>query len=196
MSLWTLEFAIFTEAHSEPYQTSMMNFFAERVTCWKPSTTFNKRSILDVWKVTNKRNHAQHFNLLFFKKKLHLRTSEQMSTYGKLNLLSIKSIYLVFLLEKGKEDSYRPKYTTSFLLCLKRTSQKPLKVTAAKQFFPSMYIINKTWLDLCFLFHIITERHYLLKKFNTTQRFGATAMLLRSLIKVFWNSSAFYVRYL
>ena len=46
--------------------------------------------------------------------KLHFCTSEQMSTYGKLNLLLIKSIWSS-LLEKGKEDSYRSKYTTNFL---------------------------------------------------------------------------------
>ena len=59
-----------------------------------------------------------------------------------------------------------------------------------------MYVIDKTCFDLCFLFHVITERHYLLHKFSTIQRFGAIAMLLRSLTQVFSNRSAFYVRYL
>ena len=34
-----------------------------------------------------------------------------------------------------------------------------------------------------------------LYKFIITQRFVATAMLLRSLKQVFWKKSAFYVRY-
>ena len=46
-----------------------------------------------------------------------------------------------------------------------------------------------------FLFHVITGRRYFLHKFDVTQRFGAIAMLLRSLKQVFWKRSAFYVRY-
>ena len=42
----------------------------------------------------------------------------------------------------------------------------------------------------------ITGRHSFLYKFNVTLRFGATAMLLRSLKQVFWKKSAFYIHYL
>ena len=45
------------------------------------------------------------------------------------------------------------------------TSHKPLKAPAAKMPFPSMYIIDTTCLDVCFLFHVITGRHYFLYKF-------------------------------
>ena len=44
----------------------------------------------------NRRKHNQHFKMVFFKENLHFGTSEQIFTYGKLNLLPIKSIYLIF----------------------------------------------------------------------------------------------------
>ena len=120
-----------------------------------------------------------------------------MSTYGKLNLLTIKSTYLVF---SSRERQRRPiqikVYYKLFYSVWKETSHKPLKVTTAKNNFPSMYIIDKTCFNLCFLFHVVTGRHYFLRKFGSNQRFGAIAMLLRSLTQVFWNRSAFYVRYL
>ena len=39
-------------------------------------------------------------------------------------------------------------------------------------------------------------KNYFLYKFIVTQRFGATAKLLRSLKQVFWKKSAFYICYL
>ena len=120
-----------------------------------------------------------------------------MSTYGKLNLLPIKSIYLVFSSRKRQIRLIEIKvYYKFFYSVWKETSHKPLKVTTAKNTFPNMYIIDRTCFDLCFLFHVITGKHYFLHKFSSTQRFGAIAMLLRSLTQVFWSRSAFYVRYL
>ena len=120
-----------------------------------------------------------------------------MSTYGKLNLLPIKSIYLVFSSRKRQIRLIQIKvYYKFFYSVWKETSHKPLKVTTAKITFPNMYIIDRTCFDLRFLFHVITGRHYFSRKFSSTQRFGAIAMLLRSLTQVFWSRSAFYVRYL
>ena len=120
-----------------------------------------------------------------------------MSTYGKLNLLPIKSIYLVFSSRKRQIRLIQIKvYYKFFYSVWKETSHKPLKVTTAKITFPNMYIIDRTCFNLRFLFHVITGRHYFLRKFSSTQRFGAIAMLLRSLTQVFWSRSAFYVRYL
>ena len=65
-----------------------------------------------------------------------------------------------------------------------------------KKPFPSVYIISTTCFDECFLFHLMTGRHYFLCKFIDTQWFGTTAMLLRSLKQVFRRKSAFYIRYL
>ena len=120
-----------------------------------------------------------------------------MSTYGKLNVLPIKSIYLVFSSRKRQIRLIQIKvYYKRFYSVWKETSHKPLKVTTAKITFPNMYIIDRTCFDLRFLFHVITGRHYFSRKFSSTQRFGAIAMLLRSLTQVFWSRSAFYVRYL
>ena len=64
-------------------------------------------------------------------------------------------------------------------------SQKPLRAAAAKTFLPSACIIDTTCFDECFLFHVITGWHFFLYKYIVTQRFGAIAMLLRSLKQVF-----------
>ena len=101
----------------------------------------------------NRRKHNQHFKQLFFKTNLHL--SDYISTYGKLNLLSINNIFLSSLLEKCKENWCRPKYTTSFLYpVLKEASYKPLKAAAAKKSFQvclsliqlaSMNVFHSVW---------------------------------------------------
>ena len=62
----------------------------------------------------------------------------------------------------------------------KETSHKPIKVATAKMSFPSEYIIDTTYFNECFLFHLITGRHYFLHKFIVTHRFRETAMLLCS----------------
>ena len=139
----------------------------------------------------------KHFELLFFKENLHFGTSEQISTYGKLNLFPIKSIYLVFSSQERQRRLIQTKvYYKLFYSIWKETSHKPLNIAAAKKVFPKCVIIDKTCFDECFFFHVITERHYFLYKFSVTQRFGAIAMLLCSLKQMFWKRSAFYVRYL
>ena len=89
----------------------------------------------------------------YFSKQLHFRISEQMSTYEKLNLLQIKSIYLVFSSRERQRRLIQTKaYYKIVYSVWKETSHKPLKVTAAKKFFPSMYIIGKICFDFCFFF--------------------------------------------
>ena len=72
----------------------------------------------------------------------------------------------------------------------------PLTAAAAKKPFPSVYIFDTTCFDKCFLFRVVTGRHYFLYKFIVTQRFGETTMMLYSLKQVFWKKPAFYIRYL
>ena len=55
--------------------------------------------------------------------------------------------------------------------------------------------MDTTCFDECFLFRVITGRHSFLYKLIVTQKFGVTAMLLRSLKQVFWKKSAFYIHY-
>ena len=141
--------------------------------------------------------HNQHFKLLFSRINVLFGTSYWMSTYGKINLFLINSIYLVFSSVEYKEDSYKPNYTTSlFSLCLKTNVWQTSKVATAKNFFPSVCVIGKACFDECFLFNVIIWRHYSLYKFIFTQSIFAIAILLRSLKQVFWKMSIFYVRYL
>ena len=87
-------------------------------------------------------------------------------------------------------------YCKLFYLVRKETFHKPLKEAAAKKSFPSVHIIDKTCFDEYFLFHVIAGRHYFLYKLSVTQKFGAIAILLRSLKQGFWKWSAVYIHYL
>ena len=71
----------------------------------------------------------------------------------------------------------------------KETSHKLSKVAVPETSFPNVYIIDKTSFGECFLFHVITIRHYFLSKFFVTPSFGETSMLLRSLKQAFWKKS-------
>ena len=71
-------------------------------------------------------------------------------------------------------------------------SHKLLKVAAAKKCFPCVYTVDTTCLDECFLFHVIIGRHYVLYKLIVTQRFGVTAMLLRSMKQLLKNFLILY----
>ena len=59
------------------------------------------------------------------------------------------------------------------------------KVVAAKKSSPSVYIMDTVCFGECFLFRVITGGHSFLYKLIVTERFSATAMLLRSLKQVF-----------
>ena len=122
----------------------------------------------------------------------HFDTSDQISTYGKLIFFLRTSIYLVFFsLEMLRRLIKTKVYNKLYYSVWKETSHKALKVAAAKKSFQSVYIIDTTCFDECFLFHVINGRHYFLYKFIVTQRFVETAMLLCSLKQVFWKKSAF-----
>ena len=106
-------------------------------------------------------------------------TLAHQTTYGKLNFPPINSIYFIFLyLEMRRRLIQIKAYYKLFYSIWKETSHKPLKVAAAKKYFPSVYITDTTCFNECFLFHMITGRHYFLYKFIITQRFGTTAMLM------------------
>ena len=53
-------------------------------------------------------------------------------------------------------------------------SHKPWNVAALKKYFQSVCFIDTTCFDECFLFHVISGRHFLYK-FIVSQNFGATA---------------------
>ena len=122
------------------------------------------------------RKHNQHLQLLFFKINLHSGTSNQISTYGKPNLLLINSNYLVFFsleIQKRFMDSCRPIRILQVLYFVWKTKQnkektlthKPSKVASTEKcFFNSVYVIGTTFFNEYFLFHMITERQSLRQK--------------------------------
>ena len=59
-------------------------------------------------------------------------------------------------------------YHMFFYFVGKETTHKPLKVVPAKTLFSSTYVI--TSFNECFLFYVITRRHYVSQKFIVTLR--------------------------
>ena len=119
-----------------------------------------------------------------------------MFTYGKLNLLLINGINLVFSYLEMQRRFIETNLYKFFHSVWKGTAHKPSKVTTAEYFFPSVYVIGTACFEECFLFRVIIGRHYFLYQFTITQKFSAIAMLLCSLKQVLWKKSIFYVRYL
>ena len=107
----------------------------------------------------NRRKYKQNFKLLFFKLNSHFGPSNEIYKYRKLNLFPINNIYLIV--------SYLEIQSTLhfFLLCLKRNGSQTVKSTSCEKFSSSAYVTNTTCFDECFLFHVMTGRHYFLYKF-------------------------------
>ena len=80
-------------------------------------------------------------------------------------------IGLLFSIKVKKEDSYRPKCTSSFLICPNLNDSQTVKNSSCKIFFSSLYAIDATCFNECFLFHVITGRRYFFQKFVVTVRF-------------------------
>ena len=79
-----------------------------------------------------------------------------MSTYGKINLFLINSIYLVFSSVEYKEDSYKPNYTTSFFFTLPENKRLTnFKSSNCKKLPKCVCVIGKACFDECFLFNVI-----------------------------------------
>ena len=58
-------------------------------------------------------------------------------------------------------------YYKLFYSVWEETSHKPLEVAAPKKLFWSVFVIDTTWFDRCFLFHVTIGRHCLHKFFVT-----------------------------
>ena len=94
------------------------------------------------------KNTTNILKLLFFIINLHSVTSNQISTYRKLNLLLTSSIYFVFLsLEMQKKTQTDQVSDTFAYFVWKETTYKPLKVAAAKNSFLQCvcYCYNLLW---------------------------------------------------
>ena len=140
------------------------------------------RTILCAWKSlhTNIKFVKPCSKLVFLKINLHFDTSDKISTNRKyLKNFLITSKYLVFFsLEMQRRLVQTKVYYKLCYSVSKETSHKPFKVAAAENSFPN--IIDTTWFRECFLFCMITRRHYSLHKFIVNQRSGENAMLLCS----------------
>ena len=70
--------------------------------------------------------------------------------------------YLIGLLFsiKVKEDSHRPKYTSSFLICPNLNDSQTFKSSSCKKIFFSVYVVHATCFDVCFSFYVITGSRY------------------------------------
>ena len=127
---------------------------------------------------------------------LHFIKSNQISTYRKLNLPLTSGIYFGFLpLAMQKRLKQTKVYHSFSYFVWKETTQKPLKVAAAKTLFSSVYFIGTTSFDESFLLCLITGGHYFLWKFIVTLRLWS-ALLLLSLKLVFWKKSRIFMCYL
>ena len=116
-------------------------------------------------------NTTNILKLLHFTINLHFVTSNQISTYRKLNLPHTSIIYFAFLpLEMQKWLEQTKIYHTFSYFVWKETTHKPLQVPAAKTLFSSVYVIGTTCFDECFLFYVITGRHYFSWKINVNLR--------------------------
>ena len=112
-------------------------------------------------------NTTNILKLLFFIINLHSITSNQISTYRKLNLPLTSSINFIFLtLEMQKKTQPDHSIPHIFLLCLKRNGPQAFKSGSC-----SVYVIATTYFDECFLLYVITGRHCFSWKFATTLRF-------------------------
>ena len=105
----------------------------------------------------NRRKHNQHFKLLFFKINFHFGTSDYISTDGKLNVLSINSIFLFFSSRQMQRRLMQTKASYKLsLFSLKRNVSQTFKSGSCKIYFPSVLIIDTTCFDEYFSFHVIT----------------------------------------
>ena len=81
----------------------------------------------------NRRKHNQHFKLLFFKLNSHLGPS--IYTYMQEIKFTSHKQYLLGLLFSitVRQHSYRPKYTSSFLICPNLNDSQTLKNSSCKK---------------------------------------------------------------
>ena len=91
--------------------------------------------------------------LLFFTVNLHFVKSKQISTYRKLNFPFPSSLFSLLTCRNAKRTQKDESKLLVLLLFRKETiPRQTLKVAAAKTLFSSVYVIDTTCLDECFLF--------------------------------------------
>ena len=78
------------------------------------------------------------------------------------------------------------------LFFFKRNHSLPLKESAVKYLLSSVYVIGIACFHKCFLFHVITGRHYYSYDPIITLWFSSTTILLSLLKQVFWNMEIYF----
>ena len=138
-------------------------------------------------------NTNKILKLLFFIINLYSVTSNQISTYRKLNWSLTSSIYFVFLpLEMQKKTRTDQSTLRVFLLCLKRNDPQTFKSGSCKN--PFLQCVCYCYNLLRWMFFILCDNWETLL-FIIVYRYSEivfTAMLLPSLKPVFWRKSIFY----
>ena len=107
----------------------------------------------------NSQKYNQRFKLLFFKLNSHFRPSDLIHICRKLNLLLINSVYLVVSSLYKQRRLIQTKVHFKFFYPVQiEMTHKASKEAAAKNFFSSVYVIDVTSFDECFLSHVMNER--------------------------------------
>ena len=123
-------------------------------------------------------------------------SAQRLNIYiWKTRFSSLKQYLFDLLPRNAKKTHTDQSILETFLLWLEKNVSQTFKYSSCKRYFPSVCTIYTTWLDECFLFHVITERRYFLYKFIVTERFGTTTKLHHSLKQVFRKKSLFYTCY-
>ena len=155
-----------------PYQLSLINFLKELI----PNSISMRFSMFSlIWK----RTHFPGFpdvlesagtlkmkilTISMFKWCNKQFSSKRFSKNILITLLVIfittQKFYAVFMIFYAVRQFLWKLIILCSLGALTETSHKPLKVEAAKNSFPGVYIIDTTCFDECFLFHVMTGRYY------------------------------------
>ena len=91
---------------------------------------------------------------------LHFVTSNQISTYRKLNFASHKQYFFSLLHSTNVKKTGLDQSILHIFYSEKIVTGKPLKVAAAKILFSSLNVIHTTCFDECFSFYVITGRYF------------------------------------
>ena len=94
---------------------------------------------------------------------------------------------------KLKEDSYRPKYTSSFLICPNLNDSQTLKSSSCKKFLLQCVCYKCNLLRWMFLVPCDNWKTLFFLKVCRYCEIFSTAILSFSLKQVFWRKSVFYV---
>ena len=138
-------------------------------------------------------NTINILKLMLFTINLYFVTSNQISTYWKLNLPLTSSIYFVFLpLEIQNRLEQTKVYHAFSCFVWKETSHKPLKVAAAIN--PFLQYVSYWYNLLQWIFFILCDNWKTLFFMKVCRYFEIflSTMLLLSLKPVFWKKSVFY----